>query len=141
MTINAIQDIIIEDFAALDDWLDKYEYIINLGKELAPLDDRLKIEQNAVKGCQSKVWISSELSGGKINFLADSDAMITRGLIALLLRVLNNQTPEDVANAELYFIDRIGLSSNLSPSRANGLASIVKHMLWHAQSLMKTIQQ
>ena len=137
MTINSIQDKIVEDFAALNDWLDKYEYIISLGKELAPLDDRLKTEENAVKGCQSKVWITSKLSGGKISFLADSDALITRGLIALLLRVLNNQIPEDVVNTELYFIDRIGLSSNLSPSRANGLASIVKHVKWYSQSYLE----
>jgi len=137
MTINDIQDKIIEEFSVLEDWLDKYEYIINLGKDFTPLDDRLKIEQNAVKGCQSKVWITSKLSGGKISFLADSDALITRGLIALLLRVLNHQTPDDVVNTELYFIDKIGLSSNLSPSRANGLASIVKHVKWYGQSYLE----
>ncbi len=132
MTINDIQDKIIAEFAALDDWLEKYEYIIKLGKELDALDDILKIEQNAVKGCQSQVWISSHVSGGKIRFLADSDALITKGMLALVLRVLDDQAPADAADTELYFIDEIGLSSNLSPSRANGLASIVKHMKWHA---------
>ena len=137
MTIDEAQDKIIEDFSALEDWLDKYEYIINLGKQLKPLDEKYKSEVNAVKGCQSKVWIFTELSSNKVSFFADSDALITKGLIALLLSVLNHQMPEAIVNTELHFIDKIGLSSNLSPSRANGLASIVKHMQWHAQSYMK----
>lgn len=139
MTLNNSQDKIIEEFATLDDWFDKYEHIIKLGKELDPLDDKFKVEQNEVKGCQSQVWISSHVSDGKIRFLADSDALITKGLIALLLRVLNNKTPEDIVNTDLYFIGQIGLSSNLSPSRANGLASIVKYMKWHAQAHLKAV--
>jgi cysteine desulfuration protein SufE len=128
--INDIEDKIIEEFSMLDDWIDKYEHLIDIGKKLSPLDGQLKTEDNSIKGCQAKVWISAELKDGKVCFFADSDALITKGLIALLLRVLNNQTPEDIVKSDLYFIDKIGLSSHLSPSRANGLASIVKHMKW-----------
>jgi cysteine desulfuration protein SufE len=139
VTIDEIQDKIIAQFSGLADWFDKYEYIIALGRDLAPLDDRLKTAENAVQGCQSKVWIYSELTGDKLSFFADSDALITKGLIALVLRVFNHQTPEDIADTELYFIERIGLSSNLSPSRANGLISIVKRMKWHAQTHQKKL--
>jgi cysteine desulfuration protein SufE len=131
MTINVIQDKIIEEFSELDDWLDKYEYLIDLGKELNPLAADLKTEDNAIKGCQAKVWISAEMKDGKLCFFADSDALITKGLIALLLRVLNDQTPADIVNADLYFIEKVGLNSHLSPSRANGLASIVKQIKWY----------
>jgi cysteine desulfuration protein SufE len=141
MTINAIQDKIIEEFSALDDWIDKYEYLINLGKELNPLAADLKTEDNAIKGCQARVWISVELKNGKMIFSADSDALITKGLIALLLRVLNNQTPEDIVNSDLYFIEKIGLSSHLSPSRANGLASIVKHIKWYGETALHSTGQ
>jgi cysteine desulfuration protein SufE len=130
-TINDIQDKIIEEFSELDDWLDKYEYLIDLGKELNPLAADLKTEDNAIKGCQAKVWISAEMKDGKLCFFADSDALITKGLIALLLRVLNDQTPADIVNADLYFIEKVGLNSHLSPSRANGLASIVKQIKWY----------
>jgi len=131
MTINVIQDKIIEEFSELDDWLDKYEYLIDLGKELNPLAADLKTEDNAIKGCQAKVWISAEMKDGKLCFFADSDALITKGLVALLLRVLNDQTPADIVNADLYFIEKVGLNSHLSPSRANGLASIVKQIKWY----------
>lgn len=131
MTINIIQDKIIEEFSFLDDWLDTYAYIISFGKKINPINKRLKNENNLIKGCQSNVWMSAVLKGSKVRFCADSDALITKGLIALLLRVLNNQLPEDIVHSDLYFIDKIGLSSNLSPSRANGLASIVKHMKWY----------
>lgn len=131
MTINVIQGKIIEEFSELDDWLDKYEYLIDLGKELNPLAADLKTEDNAIKGCQAKVWISAEMKDGKLCFFADSDALITKGLIALLLRVLNDQTPADIVNADLYFIEKVGLNSHLSPSRANGLASIVKQIKWY----------
>jgi cysteine desulfuration protein SufE len=130
-TINDIQDKIIEEFSELDDWLDKYEYLIDLGKELNPLAADLKTEDNAIKGCQAKVWISAEMKDGKLCFFADSDALITKGLIALLLQVLNDQTPADIVNADLYFIEKVGLNSHLSPSRANGLASIVKQIKWY----------
>lgn len=126
MIINQTQDKIIEEFSPLNDWLEKYEYLIKLGKSLEPLDDELKTEENLLSGCQSKVWLKAELKNNKIYFFADSDTLITRGIIVLLLRVLNNQSPQDIVNAELYFIDKIGLSSNLSPARADGLTSIVK---------------
>ncbi|MFO7888739.1 MAG: SufE family protein [bacterium] len=126
MNINDIQDKIIKEFSGLNDWMDKYEYLITLGKTLKATDKDLRIEENQIPGCQSTVWVKAELKDNKITFSADSEALITRGIIALLLRVLNNQSPEDILNADLYFIEKIGLSSNLSPSRANGLASIVK---------------
>lgn len=140
MTINDIQDKIIEEFSVLDDWIDKYEYLITLGKELSPLDKKLKTEDALIRGCQAKVWISAELKNGRISFFADSEALITKGLIALLLRVLNNQTPENIVNSELYFIDQIGLSSNLSPSRANGLASIVKQIKWDGKVALNSTE-
>ncbi len=128
MTINQIQDRIIDEFAGLDDWIDTYELLISLGTKLPPFDEDLKTEDNALDGCQARVWIYAERGRGKILYSAYSDALITRGLIALLLRILNNRTPEEVQNADLYFIPRIGLRSHLSPSRAAGLASIVKRM-------------
>lgn len=137
MTIDEKQNEIIAEFSGVRDWLEKYEALIHLGKELEPLDVRYRTEENAVKGCQSEVWIYTKLEEGKVHFLADSDAMITKGLIALVLRVLNHQPPEDIVDADLYFIDRIGLSSHLSPSRAAGLASIVKHMEWHALGYLR----
>jgi cysteine desulfuration protein SufE len=137
MRINDIQEKIIKEFSVLEDWLDKYEYIVRLGKELEPLDKTLKTESNMVKGCQASVWLGAVVKDEKMRFFADSDALITRGLIALLLRVLNHQTPEDVSNTDLYFIDKIGLSSHLSPGRANGLASIVKQMKWHGTRHLK----
>ncbi|MFW6129388.1 MAG: SufE family protein [Candidatus Aminicenantaceae bacterium] len=126
MKINHIQNEIIQEMSGLDDWMDKYEYLINLGRNFSPPEGKFKTDENALKGCQSKVWINAELKGNKISFLADSDSLITRGILALLLRVLNHQHPEDIANSDLYFIDQIGLSTNLSPSRADGLASIIK---------------
>ncbi|UCE41802.1 MAG: SufE family protein [Candidatus Aminicenantes bacterium] len=130
-TINDIQDKIIEEFSGLDDWIDKYEYLIDLGKRLNPLALTLKTEKNSMKGCQSKVWINAELKDGRLCFFADSDALITKGLIALLLQVLNNQTPKDIVNSDLYFIEKMGLNVHLSPSRANGLMSIVKQIKWY----------
>lgn len=132
MTINEAQERIIDEFAGLDDWIDKYELLISLGKKLSPFDERLKTEDNALNGCQARVWIHAELKGGNVIYSADSDALITRGLIALLLRILNDRKPEEIQNADLYFIPRIGLRSHLSPSRAAGLASIVKRMKWIA---------
>lgn len=132
MKIDRIQNEIIEEMSALDDWMDKYEYLIKLGRNFDPQDEKFKTEENALKGCQSKVWISAELQDNKISFSADSDSLIIKGILALLLRVLNNQPLKDVAHSDLYFIDRIGLSTNLSPSRANGLASIVQHLKFYA---------
>jgi len=126
--IDNIQNMIIEEFSKLDDWFDKYEYLTNLGKSLEPLDNELKSEENSISGCQSNVWIKTEIRDGKIHYLIDSDSLIVKGLISLLLRVLNNQYPKDIVNVNLYFIEKIGLNSNLSPSRANGLMSILKQM-------------
>ena len=126
--INTIQDEIIEEFSQINDWLDKYEYLIKLGKNLESIDKKIKTEKNSISGCQSQVWIKAELCDGKIQYLIDSDSLITKGIISLFLRVLNNQYPEDVINSDLYFIDKIGLNSNLSPVRVNGLMSIVRHI-------------
>ena len=126
--INTIQDMIIKEFSELHDWFDKYEHLVTLGKSLEPIDEKLKSEENSISGCQSNVWLKAEMRDDRIQYLVDSDSLITKGMISLLLRVLNNQFPEDIVNADLYFIDKIGLNSNLSPSRANGLMSIVKQI-------------
>ncbi len=133
MTINEIQDEIIDEFSEIDDWMDRYGYIIDLGNQLPPIDEKFKTPQYLIEGCQSRVWINAELNAdGKINFEADSDAIIVKGIIALLIKVLNNQTPADILNADLYFIDRIGLSQHLSPTRSNGLLAMVKQMKAYA---------
>ncbi len=126
MTINELQNVIIEDFLPIEDWFDKYEYLIDLGKKLKPIDPRLKTEKYQVHGCQSQVWIHSERKADCILLSADSDSLITRGILSLLLRVLNMQPPQDIVGSDLYFIKEIGLSTNLSPSRANGLALMVQ---------------
>jgi len=131
--INKLQDIIIKEFSKLNDWFDKYEYLINLGKSLESSDKELKSEENSISGCQSKVWLKPEIRVEKIHYLADSDSLITKGMLTLLLRILNNQYPEDIVNADLYFIDKIGLNSNLSPSRVNGLMAIVKQIKAYAK--------
>lgn len=128
-TIDQIQNQIIEDFQWLPDWESKYEYIIDLGKKLPLIDPKYKTDQFLVKGCQSKVWLYCELQQGKVIYYADSDAVITKGIIALLIKVLSYQTPQDIAKANLYFIDKIGLSEHLSPTRANGLKSMILHMI------------
>ncbi len=128
MTINEIQDLIIEEFSAFEDWMDRYEYIIELGNELEPYDERFKTPSNLIQGCQSRVWLNGEYNEGKVYFTADSDAIITKGIISLLIKVLSGRTPEEVMHAELYFIERIGLKENLSPTRANGLVSMIKNM-------------
>lgn len=128
MTINEIQDEIIDEFSFFDEWLDKYEFIIELGKNLPLIDEQFKDESHLIKGCQSRVWLHADMNEDKVDFTADSDAVITKGIIALLVRVLNNQPAEAVANADLYFIDRIGLKEHLSPNRSNGLVSMVKQM-------------
>ncbi len=128
MTINAIQDEIIEEFALFDDWMDKYDYIIELGKSLPLIDEKYKTEDFLIKGCQSKVWLHAGLEDGKVIFTADSDAVITKGIIALLIRVLNHQNPEDIALSDLYFIEKIGLKEHLSPTRSNGLLNMVKQL-------------
>jgi cysteine desulfuration protein SufE len=128
VNINKIQDEIVEEFSKLDDWLDKYEYLINLGKSLNLSDEKLKLEENLLNGCQSNVWIIAENLDGKIHYTADSDSLIIKGIISLLLRVLNEQNAQDIVDADLYFLDKIGLKSNLSPSRANGLVTILSQI-------------
>ncbi|WP_270090108.1 SufE family protein [Sphingobacterium sp. SYP-B4668] len=135
MTINEIQDELIEDFSFFDDWMQKYEYIIQLGKELPLIDEQFKVDSYIIKGCQSKVWLHPEMEADKLMFKADSDAVITKGLVSLMVKVLSGHTPEEIAKADLYFIDQIGLKEHLSPTRANGLLSMVKQMKLYAIAL------
>jgi cysteine desulfuration protein SufE len=132
MTINEIQDELIEDFEFFTDWMEKYEHIIQLGKELPLIDEEYKKEDYLIKGCQSQVWLHAELVDDKVNFTADSDAIITKGLVSMMVKVLSGHTPEEIANADLYFINRIGLKEHLSPTRANGFLSMVKQMKLYA---------
>lgn len=135
MTINEIQDELIEDFAFYSDWMEKYEYIIQLGKELPLMDEELKQDQFIIKGCQSKVWLHPELKEGKLYFSADSDAIITKGLVSLMVKVLSGNSPKEIVDTELYFIDQIGLKDHLSPTRSNGLLAMVKQMKMYALAL------
>jgi cysteine desulfuration protein SufE len=128
MNINQKQDEIIEEFSLFDDWMGKYEHIIEIGKELAPLDDKHKTDDNLVRGCQSRVWLHAYLENGLLKFGADSDAIITKGLVALMVRVLSGHKPIEIATSELYFVDKIGLKEHLSPTRSNGLVSMIKQM-------------
>ena len=128
MTIQETQNEIVEEFESFDDWMDKYEYIIELGNGLEEFDDKNKTTSNLIQGCQSRVWLNGELKDGKIIFSADSDAIITKGIVAILIRVANNRTPEEVMNIDFNFIEKIGLRENLSPTRANGLVSMIKNM-------------
>lgn len=132
MTIKEIQEEIIDEFDLFDDWMERYEYLIELGKSLPIIDQQHKQDENIIKGCQSKVWLYSEMNQNKINFTADSDAILTKGLVALLLRVYSNQTPEDILLADTHFIDQIGLKEHLSPTRANGLVSMLKQIKLYA---------
>ncbi|MBR4887115.1 MAG: SufE family protein [Muribaculaceae bacterium] len=133
MRINDIQDEIIEEFEGLTDWMDRYAYIIELGGQLPEIPESYKTPENLIEGCQSRVWIHAELNGdGEVVFEADSDAMIVKGIVALLLRVLSSQKPEDILDSELYFIDSIGLKEHLSPTRSNGLVAMVKQMRMYA---------
>ena len=132
MTINEIQDEIIEEFSGFDDWMDKYQLLIDLGNELTPLDERYKNEDNLINGCQSRVWIKADYHDGKVLFTAESDALIVKGLIALLLRVLSGHTPQEILDADLYFIDEIGLRDHLSPTRSNGLLAMWKQIRVYA---------
>ena len=124
-SILSLQEEVIEEFSAFDDWMDKYQMLIDLGNELEPLDEKYKNEQNLIDGCQSRVWLQCDNVEGKLVFTADSDALITKGIIALLIRVLSNHTPQEIIDADLYFIDKIGLRQHLSPTRSNGLLSMV----------------
>ena len=132
MTINQIQEELIEDFSFFEDWMAKYEYLIQLGKELPLIDEQYKTSEYIIKGCQSQVWLHAELRNGNVVFTADSDAIITKGLVSLMIKVLSNQTPEAIAGADLHFIDAIGLTEHLSPTRANGLLAMVKQMKLYA---------
>jgi cysteine desulfuration protein SufE len=133
MTINEIQDGLIEEFSMLTDWVERYEYLIQLGKDLPPIEPQYKTDDHLIKGCQSKVWLHAELKeDGKIYFTADSDAIISKGLVSLVIRILSGHTPDEIANAELYCIDRIGLKEHLSPTRSNGLVSMIKQMKLYA---------
>ena len=131
-TIAAIQAEIVEEFDMFEDWMEKYEYIIELGKTLPMIDDKHKIEENLIKGCQSRVWLNAEHNNGIITYTADSDAIITKGIVAILIRVLSNQQAEEIAKANLVFIDEIGLKEQLSQTRANGLVSMIKEMKLYA---------
>ncbi len=128
MTLEEKQNEIIDEFAVFDDWMDKYEYIIELGKELPMIDPAKKTDDRLIEGCQSRVWLATDVKDGKMQFTADSDAIITKGIIGLLIRVLNNEDPKTIATADLHFIGDIGLQEHLSPTRANGLASMVQKM-------------
>ncbi|MDA9344945.1 SufE family protein [Flavobacteriales bacterium] len=136
-TIKEIQEEIIEDFEIFDDWMQKYEFLIDLGKELPQIEEQYKIEDNLIKGCQSRVWLHAEEKNGSIVYSADSDAIMTKGIIAILLRVLSNQKSEDIINADLSFIDEIGLKEQLSATRANGLVSMIKKIKLFALALGK----
>ena len=141
MTINEVQDTIIEDFSVFDEWMDKYSLLIDLGKDLPLIDTGFKTKDFLIEGCQSKVWLHPEFNGSKITFTADSDAIITRGIIALLIKVLSDRTPAEIISADLYFIDKIGLRQNLSPTRSNGLLSMIRQIKLYAlayQSKFKT---
>ena len=131
-TIAAIQEEIVEEFNMFEDWMEKYEYIIELGKALPIIDNNLKIEENLIKGCQSRVWLNAEHKNGIIIYTADSDAIITKGIVAILIRVLSNQNTAEIAKADLAFIDEIGLKEQLSQTRANGLVSMIKEMKLYA---------
>jgi len=134
MTINDIQDSIIEEFSAFDDWMDKYSLLIDLGKELPAIDTRYKTNDYLIEGCQSKVWLYPEYGGGKITFTADSDAIITKGIVALLIKVFSDHTPDEIIGSDLYFIERIGLRQNLSPTRSNGLLAMIRQMKLYAMA-------
>ena len=132
MTINEIQDEVIEEFSGFDDWMDKYQLLIDLGNEQAPLDERYKTESNLIDGCQSRVWLQADYVDGVIHFTAESDALIVKGIVALLIRVLSGHSPQEILDADLYFIEAIGLKEHLSPTRSNGLLAMVKQMRMYA---------
>ena len=141
MTINELQDEVIEEFSDFTDWMDKYQLLIDLGNEQAPLDERYKTESNLIDGCQSRVWLQADLVDGKIMLTAESDALIVKGIIALLIRVLNGHTPQEILDADLYFIERIGLRDHLSPTRSNGLLAMVKQIRMYALAYQMKSQQ
>lgn len=132
MTINEIQDEVIEEFSSFTDWMDKYQLLIDLGNELEPLDEKYKTESNLIDGCQSRVWLQADLIDGKMVLQAESDALIVKGIVALLVRVLSGHSPQEVLHADLYFIEQIGLKEHLSPTRSNGLLAMLKQIKMYA---------
>lgn len=138
MSLEEKQEEIIDEFAIFDDWMEKYEYLIDLGKDLPKIEEEKKTKDRIIEGCQSQVWLDSAFENGKMHFKADSDAIITKGIIGLLIRVLDDETPEDIVKSDLYFIDKIGLHEHLSPTRSNGLVSMVKKMKMAALQSLTT---
>ncbi|MBR4131045.1 MAG: SufE family protein [Bacteroidaceae bacterium] len=132
MSINEIQDEIIAEFSDFDDWMDRYQLLIDMGSEQEPLDEQYKTEQNLIDGCQSRVWLQADLIDGMVHFRAESDALIVKGIVTLLVRVLSDHTPQEILDADLYFIDQIGLREHLSPTRSNGLGAMLKQMKMYA---------
>lgn len=131
-TINELQDEVIEEFSDFEDWMDKYQLLIDLGNEQEPLDEKYKTEENLIDGCQSRVWLQADMEDGRIVFQAESDALIVKGIIALLIKVLSGHTPDEILNADLYFIDKLGLKEHLSATRSNGLLAMVKQIRMYA---------
>jgi cysteine desulfuration protein SufE len=132
MLITEIESTIVEEFSVFDDWMDKYNYLIEMGKEMKVIAEKYKVQNNLISGCQSRVWLQAEYRDGRVYFTADSDAVITKGLVSLMIRVLDGQTPDDIISAELGFVDQIGLKEHLSPTRSNGLTSMIKQMKLYA---------
>lgn len=138
MTINEAQDEVVAEFADFDDWMDRYQMLIDLGNDLEVLNEKYKTQQNLIDGCQSRVWLQADYVDGKVEFQADSDAIIVKGIISMLVRVLNGRTPQEILDADLYFIDRIGLHEHLSPTRSNGLLAMVKKIMAYAVAFKAT---
>lgn len=132
MTINQIQDQVIEEFSLLPEWMEKYQYLIDMGRDIPLIDPKLKRDEHLIQGCQSRVWLNAVLEGGRILYTADSDAIITKGIAALMIRVLSGHTPGEILSSELYFIDKTGLREHLSPTRSNGMVSMLKQMKYYA---------
>ncbi len=141
MTIKEIQEEIVDEFSMFDDWMERYEYIIELGKSIPLIDEQFKTDENIIKGCQSKVWLYAVLDDGKIVYTADSDAILTKGIVALLLRVFSDHTPQEILDADTLFIDEIGLKEHLSPTRANGLVSMIKQLKLYAIAYQSKLMQ
>jgi cysteine desulfuration protein SufE len=139
MTINELQDELIEEFSMFGDWMEKYENIIQMGKELPLIEDQYKKDENLIKGCQAKVWLHADYQNGVIIFTADSDAIITKGLVSMVVRVLSNHTPNEIVQSDLYFVDKIGLKEHLSVTRSNGLLSMIKQMKMYALALQSRV--
>ena len=140
MTINEIQDEIIEEFSGLDDWMDRYQLLIDLGEEQEPLAEADKVEQNLIDGCQSRVWIVCEENGGLLDFRAESDALIVKGIVSLVVRAVTHHTPEEILSSPLYFIEKIGLTEHLSPTRSNGLLAMIKQVRMYALAYQARLQ-